>query len=127
MTSSGESTTSPSPAYTNRTFHRGTQLTAPRGARYTLHINFRPAGSEWQSRYSWLPNANTLAWQAFVEASSPRQLELFGWPPPGHGFWTTDTLSGVRQRYPGLDMSPWEVALSGPADVAADRRSERLR
>ncbi len=54
-------------AYTNRTFHRGTQLTAGRGARYTLHINFRPAGAEWQSRHSWLRHVNEPAWDTFVE------------------------------------------------------------
>jgi len=97
-------------AYTNRTFHRGTQLTVPRGARYTLHINFRPAGSEWQSRHSWLRQANAPGWQAFVGHASPRQLALFGWPPPGHAFWTADTLAGVEQRYPELDLAPWHAA-----------------
>jgi hypothetical protein len=99
-------------AYTNRTFHRGTQLTEPGGARYTLHINFRPVGSEWQSRHSWLAHANTSAWSDFVERASPRQLALFGWPPPGHPFWTTDTIASVQQRYPGIDPAPWRIALN---------------
>jgi hypothetical protein len=41
-----------------------------------------------------------------------RQLSLFGWPPPGHGFWTGHTIAGVRKRYPGLDVAPWEMAMS---------------
>jgi hypothetical protein len=96
-------------AYTNRTFHRGTQLTAPRGARYTLHINFRPVGTEWQNRHSWLRHVNRTAWSGFVERASPRQLALFGWPPAGHPFWTTETIAAIQQRYPGLDVSPWET------------------
>jgi hypothetical protein len=95
-------------AYSNRTFHRGTQLTARRGARYTLHINFRPAASEWQTRHSWLQHANKPAWPAFVEHASPRQLALFGWPPPGHPYWTNETIAGVQLRYPGLDLTPWQ-------------------
>ena len=103
-------------AYTNRTFHRGTQLTSPRGARYTLHINFRPAQSEWQSRHSWLRQANSAGWQAFVERASPRQLALFGWPPPDHPYWTAETIAGINQRYPGLDVGPWRAAASdGPS------------
>ena len=98
-------------AYTNRTFHRGTQLTVPRGARYTLHVNFRPAGSEWQNRHSWLRHANKAAWSDFVERASPRQLALFGWPPPGHPFWTTQTIASIRERYPGFDVAPWRTAL----------------
>jgi hypothetical protein len=98
--------------YTNRTFHRGTQLTAPRGARFTLHVNFRPVGSEWQNRHSWLRHANTPLWSDFVERASARQLALFGWPPPGHPFWTAQTLMSIRQRYPGLDVTPWLAALN---------------
>jgi hypothetical protein len=107
-------------AYSNRTFHRGTQLTVPRGARYTLHINFRPSGSEWQSRHSWLRHANSPAWDGFVQHASSRQLALFGWPPPGHPFWTADTLIGVQQRYPELELAPWHAALD---DRSVGRRA----
>jgi hypothetical protein len=101
-------------AYTNRTFHRGTQLRAPRGARYTLHVNFRPAASDWQARHSWVRTSNSQAWHAFVEAASPEQLALFGWPAPGHPFWTEETLRGVCERYPGLDATPWRQATPTP-------------
>ncbi|MEM8904794.1 MAG: hypothetical protein AAGF02_13915 [Actinomycetota bacterium] len=40
----------------------------------------------------------------------PRQLELFDVPPPGHPFWTADTLDGLARRYPDLDVGPWLVA-----------------
>ena len=103
-------------AYTNRTFHRGTQLTAPRGARYTLHINFRPAAAEWQTRHSWLRHANKPAWTAMVERATPRQLALFGWPTPGHPFWTAATIDAIQQRHPGLDVAPWRAAERDIAD-----------
>jgi hypothetical protein len=104
-------------AYTNRTFHRGTEVVAPRGVRYTLHVNFRPAGSEWQSRHSWLRQADKPAWSDFVEVASPRQLALFGWPSPGHPFWTTQTIAGIQERHPGLDVTPWRTALSKPGEA----------
>jgi hypothetical protein len=100
-------------AYSNRTFHRGTQLTAPRGARYTLHVNFRPAASDWQARHSWVQQSNSPAWHAFVAAASPRQLEMFGWPPPGHPYWTDETIAGVCQRYPGFDEAPYRGTGAG--------------
>ena len=97
-------------AYTNRTFHRGTQLEMPRSARYTLHVNFRPAESEWQARHSWVLTSNSDAWHAFVCAASPRQLELFGWPAPGHPYWTDETIAGVCERYPGFNAARWTDA-----------------
>jgi hypothetical protein len=98
-------------AYTNSTFHRGTELTQPRGARYTLMANFRPAGNDWNIRHNWQQYANGERWHDFVARATPRQLALFGWPLPGHAYWTRATVNGTQQRYPELDMSPWREAL----------------
>jgi hypothetical protein len=94
-------------AYSPATFHRGTALTKPRGARYTLHVNFRRADAEWAVRHSWLQQSIDPGWSAFVARATPRQLELFGVPPPGHPFWTDETLAGMQVRYPDLDLTPW--------------------
>ena len=98
-------------AYSIDTVHRGTNMVAPRGVRYTLHVNFRPAAAEWHDRHAWAGRAHRKEWVRFVEAASVRQLELFGFPPPGHGYWTAATVAGVGERYPGLDMTPWREAL----------------
>jgi phytanoyl-CoA dioxygenase PhyH len=98
-------------AWTNTTFHRGTQLTLPRGARYTVMANFRPAGNDWNTRHNWQQYANGERWHEFVARATPRQLALFGWPPPGHEYWTDDTLAGTQLRYPDLDMQPWREAI----------------
>ncbi len=47
-------------------------ILAPRRARYTLHINFRPAGSEWQNRHTPLRYVSTPAWSEFVERARHR-------------------------------------------------------
>jgi hypothetical protein len=87
--------------------HRATDLTAPEGARYTLHCSFRPAADEWVGRQGWGERSWNPAWDAFVARASPEQLELFGFPPPGHPFWTPQTLSALEVRYPALDTTPW--------------------
>jgi len=94
-------------AFETGTFHRGTALRAPRGARYSMHLSFRPAGAEWGQRKGWADRSHEPAWYDFVPRATPRQLELFGWPPPGHPYWTPDTLDGVALRYPALDLTPW--------------------
>jgi hypothetical protein len=94
-------------AYRIETFHRGTALVLPRAARYTIHVSFRTADADWITRRAWTDTANRGDWLNFVSAASPRQLELFGFPPPGHPYWTDETITGMAQRYPGLDLAPW--------------------
>ncbi len=100
------------------TFHRGTNLRMPRGARFTMHINFRSARIDWGQRVGWATLAHDPGWYEFVHQATPRQLALFGFPPPGHPFWTSTTLTGIAQRYPHLDLTPWRTALGGqPVDL----------
>ena len=93
--------------YRLETFHRGTALHRPLGARYTLHLNFRDAAADWIGRRSWVDDANTPAWSAFVAKATPRQLRLFGFPPPGHDYWSDETIAGVQHRYPGFHGDAW--------------------
>lgn len=94
-------------AYRIETFHRGTSLTTPRGARYTLHVSLRSAAADWIGRRAWAEAADSAAWADFVAAASPRQLELFGFPAPGHPYWSEETLAGMALRYPGFGPGPW--------------------
>ena len=102
-------------AWATGTFHRGTALTLPRGARYTLHLAYRPARAEWGQRMPWANRSHEPGWYRFGHRATPRQLALFGFPPPGHPYWTEATLAGTAQRYPGLNMTPWQQALRGEA------------
>lgn len=100
--------------YRIETFHRGTELTEPRGARYTIHVNFRRADTDWIGRRSWTDKVGGPDWTPFVCHASPRQLELFGFPPPGHPYWTPATLEGLALRYPGIDVTPWTPSTPPP-------------
>ena len=95
-------------AFQPQTVHRGSAITQPRGSRVTMHLNYRPAAAEWAHRHAWADRSHDSHWYKFVEHADARQLELFGFPPPGHPYWTPETLTGVAQRYPGLDMTPWQ-------------------
>jgi hypothetical protein len=99
-------------AFEPGTFHRGTQLTAPHGVRYSMHLGFRPARLQWGQRVGWAAQAFTSEWVEFVGRASVRQLQAFGFPPPGHPYWTPETLAGVALRYPKLDLAPWQSSAS---------------
>ncbi len=81
----------------------------PRGARYTMHLNYRPAAVDWAHRHSWADRGHNRDWYRFVARATPGQLALFGFPPPGHPYWTPDTITGIAQRNPDLDTTQWRA------------------
>ena len=97
-------------AFKPSTFHRATELVEGGSARYTMHVNYRRAEVEWADRRGWASIAHDKTWYDFVDHATAEQLEVFGFPRPGHAFWTPTTLAGVQARYPGLDMQPWLLA-----------------
>jgi hypothetical protein len=94
-------------AFSPATVHRGTALTAPRGARYTMHLGYRTAAAEWGQRSGWAGRSHDPGWYEFITRATQRQLRLFGFPPPGHPFWTPPTVTAMRLRYPGTDWAAW--------------------
>ena len=94
-------------AYRPDVYHRGTALTAPRSARFMLHVAYKQAGRDWLGYQAWPPRAEDLAWNRFMQHTNVRQLTVLGFPRPGDPYWTKATLDGVAARYPLLDMTPW--------------------
>ncbi|MBV9794456.1 MAG: phytanoyl-CoA dioxygenase family protein [Actinobacteria bacterium] len=97
-------------AYSTDTFHRGTEITAPRSARFSAHVSYRHADNSWTGRQAWGDRSFHPDWAPFVTQASVRQLLLFGFPPPGHPYWTRQTVADLAVRYPGLDTSGWPPA-----------------
>jgi hypothetical protein len=103
-------------AYRSDTWHRGSAFGAPGTARFNLALAFKRAGQDWIGYDAQQSRSTDAAWTAFVEGSSPRQLALFGFPPPGHAIWTPALLERLADRYPGLDLAPWAAPVeAGPA------------
>jgi hypothetical protein len=98
-------------AYRTDVFHRGVDLTAPGTARFILGLGFKRAGQDWIGYHTQQSNSTSGAWVGFAEGSTPRELELFGWPPPGHPIWDAPLLDETARRYPDLDLEPWRAAL----------------
>jgi hypothetical protein len=94
-------------AYSTETFHRGTELIRPTSARFSAHVSYRRADAPWLDRHAWGDRSFLPQWNPFVEQASIRQLLLFGFPPPGHAYWTQETINGMKVRYPGIDLSSW--------------------
>jgi hypothetical protein len=99
-------------AYRTDVFHRGVDLTAPGSARFLLADAFRLAGQDWIGYHTHQSKSTSPGWVKFAEGSTPRELELFGWPLPGHPIWDAALLDETAERYPNLDLRPWRRSLS---------------
>jgi ectoine hydroxylase-related dioxygenase (phytanoyl-CoA dioxygenase family) len=91
-------------AYKTSTYHRGTAMSASGGARFSLKASYRTVSDIWFDKMS-LTERLGESWYRFVEQATPRQLELVGFPPRGHRYWTSRTWSDVCHRYPDADLS----------------------
>jgi hypothetical protein len=98
-------------AYQPDVYHRSVDLTEPGHRRIMMHASYRLAAAEWSQYQAWAFHGFSPEWHNFVQAAGPTELALLGFPKPGHPYWTDDTIRRVNARYPGLDMSPWRVAL----------------
>jgi ectoine hydroxylase-related dioxygenase (phytanoyl-CoA dioxygenase family) len=91
-------------AYRTDTFHRGTAVTDPTGARFVLKASFRTVSDIWFDKLGLTQRLGD-SWYRFVARATPRQLELAGFPPRGHRYWTPTTWADVCSRYPNADLS----------------------
>jgi hypothetical protein len=98
-------------AYRSDVFHRGVDLTTPGGSRFLFNISYKIAGNDWIGYHTVQSRSTGPEWTQFVERCTPRQLELFGFPAPGHPIWTWELVERTAKRYPGLDMTPWRKGL----------------
>ena len=99
-------------AYRSNVFHRGAPFTGTERARYLVALAFRRAGQDWIGYDQAQSRSTGPEWTVFAEHSTPRQLELFGFPPPGHPVWNEGLLKQTAIRYPKLDLEPWRTALT---------------
>ncbi len=94
--------------YSMRTFHRGTPFLAD-GGRIGMFVTYAPAAWKWLGIVGWSAQAIRPEFATWVSKATPEERTLFGFPAPGHPYWTQETLEGVSKRYPLMDMTPYEA------------------
>jgi hypothetical protein len=85
-------------------FHRAAPFTSEWSARFVLALAFKRAGQDWIGYDQAQSQSTSPEWTRFAEHSIPRELALFGFPPPGHPIWDETVLRGMAIRYPALDL-----------------------
>jgi hypothetical protein len=93
--------------YTTDVLHRGSAMTGTERSRFVLLADYAARGNPWMGKMSWPGLANRPAFATLLANASPRERDLFGFPPPGHEYWNEQTLRDVAARWPGMDMTPY--------------------
>jgi hypothetical protein len=96
--------------YRTEILHRGSNITGPRRARFSLLADYQVRGTTWGGKMAW-PKQSPERWAKFIPQCSVRERDLFGFPRPGDPYWTEETLAGVSARYPGIDLEQYRSAL----------------
>lgn len=95
------------------TMHRGSNLTAPGGRRFSMTVGYKAAGSEHIGFHVW-QSTRERPWHQVFEHATPEQLACLGVPRPGHPYWTRRTLELSRARWPGWNMAEYFAACPEP-------------
>ena len=105
--------------YKTDVLHRGSNFGAPGRSRFVMPIDFQARGWRWNGKMSWPDHADKPGFREAMEKMTPRQRDLFGWPPVGSEYWTAQTLRDTALRYPGMDMTPYEPAKAPQVEASA--------
>lgn len=90
------------------TLHRGSNLTAPNGYRWSLTVGYKAAANDQLGFHVWqgMPHR---PWHHVFEHATAEQLACLGVPRPGHPFWTKRTLELAQRRWQKWDMSDYHA------------------
>jgi hypothetical protein len=97
--------------YKTDVLHRGSDFKAPGRSRFVMLVDFQERGWRWNGKMSWPDHAERHGMTEAMVRMTPRQRDLFGWPPIGSDYWNAQTLADVAARYPGIDLSPYAEAI----------------
>ena len=96
--------------YKTDVLHRGSDFGAPGRSRFAMLVDFQQRGWPWNGKMSWPHKGNDRGMAEAIIAMTPRQRDLFGWPPVGSDYWNAQTLRDVAARYPGIDLAPYALS-----------------
>jgi ectoine hydroxylase-related dioxygenase (phytanoyl-CoA dioxygenase family) len=90
--------------FTMSTFHRASPVLDPLTARFSHHFVFRSPRHPFAGYHLWSRFGERPEMQHFITRATPEQRTLVGFPPPGDAYWTEQTIAGVAERYPTMDL-----------------------
>ena len=96
--------------YRTDILHRGSDMTGRGRSRFSLLADYQVRGTTWGGKMAW-PKQHPDRWARLIPQCSVRQRDLFGFPRPDDPYWNAETLAGVAERYPGIDLGPYRPSV----------------
>jgi ectoine hydroxylase-related dioxygenase (phytanoyl-CoA dioxygenase family) len=103
--------------YRHDTWHRGRPV-KEHALRLVQNLTFTKVGHDWLNvlhpGWCWSMYRKDKLMEQLVAQATVEQRGVLGFPPPGHNYWTSQTVAAVEARYKyfGIDMTPYRDALS---------------
>ena len=94
--------------YKTDVLHRGSDFKGAGRSRFLMLVDFKQRGSPWNGMMCWPGHGNMDGMSEAMIRMTSRERDLFGWPPAGSDYWNAQTLADVADRYPGIDLTPYE-------------------
>jgi len=94
--------------FTNYTWHSATAYTRADEQRFTWGYSFGRADHFWEGfrHYTHL-GRHTPVFQEFIGSLTAAERRLWRFPPPGHPYYTEQTLALLEEQYPGWDSAEY--------------------
>lgn len=94
--------------YNSYLAHRAVPFRDRRRQRAVWHVSLArrdaQGWSQFATQWGW---AERVPFIDFWAKTTARARSLFGWPPPGHPYYTKQTLETLAAWYPGMDLSEY--------------------
>lgn len=91
--------------FTNYTFHASSPYTLPEGQRFTWGFMMGRRDHPWESLLSYTAIGQHPVFKQVVSSLTPEERTLFRFPPPGHHYYTKQTLAALEEQYPGFNKT----------------------
>ena len=95
--------------YSVFTRHAASEFTASTGHRPVMWVGFTRKDRAWDGgrSFTYKSAATIVGMGRFIAETTPRQLELLGFPPLEDALWTKEFLEGMSKRYSGFSPEPY--------------------
>jgi len=87
--------------FTNYNWHSAGDYSRKDGQRYVWKFAFGRADHYWEGVSHYTNVGQNPDFRDFIGSLSPKERELFRFPPAGHPYYTNQTLEALEEQYPG--------------------------